>query len=256
MPMHSKTISTQFVGAVVLASLVTPFFAGAAELPREGAVKRAAAGADICANISTMRTEALARVTERTTTLQGKKDEHKTKFAAGRTERHDALATKRSEGDAARKTQFDALSARASTTEQKSAVTTFTTEVERLISVRRTAVDAAIKAFEDGAAALQSEADSAVGSLSSGVQTDVAAAFDAAAASCTAGKTGAEVVTELKTAMQAMHTKRVGDKGTYNFKDKFEALRATRKASVEKAMADFKTGMDAARTTLKASLTK
>jgi hypothetical protein len=144
----------------------------------------------------------------------------------------------------------------ASTSDQKAAVTTFQTEVERLVTVRKAAVDDAIKTFEDGVLALQTANETKVTDFSTTMQADINKIFDDAAASCSAGKSGQEIMTQIKAAMEAKKAARDSDKAAHTPGEQFKALQATRKASVDTAMAAFKTGFTAATTELKKSFTK
>jgi len=209
-----------------------------------------------CANVETQRTKAIGRVTDRVKTIEGKKSDRKTKFAAGRTERHDKLAAARATHDTERQTHYAKLMTRASTTEQKAAVTAFQTEVERLVTVRKAAVDAAIKSFEDGVAALQDSNDTAVTTFSTTMQADINKIFDDATASCTAGKKGPEVRAQVQAALEAKRAARATEPKVLAIHDQLVALQTTRKAAVDAAIAAFKTDMDAATATLKKAFTK
>jgi hypothetical protein len=211
---------------------------------------------NICSNIGTLRDKALSRLSTRVTEIQGKRGEHQAKFQAGRSDRHAKLLATRTEHDAARQARYQKLRSHASTTEQVAAVNVFQTEVERLVTVRKAAVDAAIAAFEDGAAALQTKSDTAVTSFSTTMQDDITKIFADASASCTAGTKGSDVLAAIKSAMAAKKAARESDPKSHPVRDEFQALQATRKASIDAAVAAFKTGMDAATKNLKAAFPK
>ena len=208
---------------------------------------------NVCSNISTLRDRTLSHLSSRVTEIQGKRGEHQTKFQAGRALRHTTLTTNRLERDANRQARYEKLRSHASTTAQTAAVNTFQTEVERLVTERKAAVDVAIAAFEDSAATLQTKSDAAVSTFSTTLQTDINKIFDDATASCTAGTKGADVVSAMKAAFAAKKAARENDSKAHVVRDEFKALQATRKAAVEAAVAKFKTGMDAATANLKAA---
>ena len=249
--MLSNTFSHKIVSGLMVGSLFIPMLAGAQAttttttepVPRE--LK------NVCANISTLRDRTLTRLSSRVTVIQGKRGEHQARFQAGRTLRRTTLTTNRLLHDATRQARYEKLRSHASTTAQTAAVNTFQTEVERLVTERKAAVDVAIAVFEDSAAALQTKSDAAVSTFSATMQTDINKIFDDATASCTAGTKGADVVSAMKSALAAKKAARENDSKAHVVRDEFKALQATRKAAVEAAMAKFKTGMDAATVSLK-----
>ncbi len=244
------------VAGALVTSFLLPVLAFAEESTTTTTTPAARDGKMICSNIESMRTKALGRLTTRVTEIQGKKGDHKTKFEAGRIERHDKLAAFRTTADSTRQERYTKLMAYASTTDQKSAVTTFQTEVERLVTIRKAAIDVAIKTFEDAVFALQTENEAKVTVFGTTIQSDITKIFDDAAASCTAQKTGPEVLAQIKAAMDAKRAARDIDKAAHVPGEQFKALQATRKASVEAAKTAFKAGLDAARVTLEASLNR
>ncbi len=239
-----------------MALFVMPSVSGAAEIRTLGRTGSSTPERNICSEIKTMQTGALARLDERANAIGGRHTERRTGIDTKRAERMKTLMTKRSEHEATRAIQYAALRARASTTEQKAAVETFTTAVETLVTARKAAVDAAIKSFEDGVAVLRPKIDTATIDRKTQVKADLDTIFNNAEAACTSGKTGPEVRAVIQAGMEAMRTKRTDTKGEYSFKDDFEALRATRKAAEEKAQSDFKTGFEIAKTALKTALVK
>ena len=229
-----------------------PFGAGAAPMEGRASSTKDREGKDICAELPALRTKATTKLTERVTTMQGKKGDRKTRFEAGRMERAKTLSTKRTERDADRAARYANLRSKATTTAATTAVAAFEKEVERLVAVRKAAIDAKIKAFEEGVLALQLQSDTAVTTLSDKVAADLDAIFDTAEASCAAGKTGLEVRTGIKSGMEAMRANRKNETSATNFKTQFEALRKTRIAATEAALAEFKTGVQKATYDLKA----
>jgi hypothetical protein len=253
--MVSNSFSHKIVSGLIAGSMLMPLLAGAQETttaadpaPRE--LK------NVCDNIVTLRDRALSRLATRVSTIQGKRGEHQTKFQTGRTERHTTLANNRVEHDTARKAHYDKLTARASTTEQTAAVTTFASEVERLVTVRKAAVDVAIATFEDGVAALQAKSDAAVSTFSTTMQADITQIYDDAKVSCAGGTKGSDVISDIKEAMAEKKTARDSDSKAHTVRDEFKALQAARKASVDAAQAKFRTDFETAKTKLKAAFPK
>lgn len=252
--MVSKTFIEKIIAGVLASNFLLPALALAEESATTTPTPRDTSA--FCTNLPSIRAKALTRLTDRVTEVQGKKSEHQTKFETGRTERHTKLATGRTEHDATRQARYEKLRSRASTTEQTTAVTTFATEVERLVVVRKAAVDVAIKTFEDAVLVLQTANNAKVADFGTTMRADMSKVFDDAAASCSAGKTGPEVMAQVKTAMEAKRAARDAEKATRVPGEQFKALQAARVASVEAAKATFRTSYDAAAVELKKAFAK
>ena len=252
--MVSNTFTEKIVAGVLASSFLIPAFALAESTTTSPTVPRD--GKTFCTSLPALRTKALTHLSDRVATIEEKKSDRQTKFEAGRTERHDKLAAGRTSRDAERAARYEKLRGRASTTEQATAVNTFAAEVERFVAVRKAAVDAAIKTFEDAVFALQTTNQAAVADFSVTMQADINKIFDDATASCSAGKTGPEVMAEVKAAMEAKRTARLNDVKAHASSSQFKVLQDARKASVEAAKTAFKTGLDAASVDLKKAFTK
>jgi hypothetical protein len=250
--MISNTYTEKFVAGVLAVTFMVPALAFAQETTTTSTANPREAKA-FCSNVPTFRAKALARLTERVVVVQGKKTDRQAQFAVGRTERTAKLTAGRSDRDANREARYANIRSRASTTEQTAAVNTFATEIERLVTIRKAAVDTAIKNFEDAAAVLQTANNAKVTDFSVTMQADINQIYDAAVVSCAAGKNGPEVMAEVKASMEAKRALRVSEKAIQAPREQFKALQATRKAAVEAAKATFQTGMDVAATDLKAA---
>ena len=255
MAMVSNT-TKQLAALMVAGSFLVPQVSLALTPPVSRPVPDASTFKNVCSNLSTLRTTATARATERTATMQGTKSSVEGKLDVARSSRLTALTQLRAKLDAERKAHYVSLKARVSTTAQQAAADAFQAEVERLVTVRKSAVDVAIKAFEDGVSALRTKAGTAITGLNTKVTTNLSAIFDTAATSCTAGKANEVVVAEIKTGFMALKTAHEPERGQYAFRDQFIVLQKARLASTEAAAADFKVGMAAATAELKIAFTK
>lgn len=255
----TSNILTKSLLAVLLALLVLP--GASVALAADIAAKRAAvapAGTmqNICTNLSTMKTSALARLDERAGAVGGRHDDRRTTVDTARTERMSTLTAKRTEHDTARDAQYASLRARATTTEQKAAVESFITATESAVTVRKASIDASIKAFEDGVASLRTTVDTTTTDLKGKVSAGITETFDAAQAACDASKTTPEVVAILKSGMEALKAEHDSHPEQYSFKEEFEALRTTRQSAEKAAVLKFNTDFEAAKAALKTAFSK
>ncbi len=253
--MVSNTFTEKIVAGILASSFLIPAFT-LAEGPATTSTTTPRDAKAFCTNLPALRAKTLTHLTDRVATIEEKKTDRQTKFEAGRAERHTKLATARTTRDTEREARYEKLRGRASTTDQTTAVTTFAAEVERLVTVRKAAVDVAIKTFEDAVFALQTTNQAAVANFATTMQADINKVFDDAAASCAAGKTGPEVKAQIKSAMEAVRATRLKDVKAHATSTQFKVLQDARKASVEAAKTAFKIGLDAASADLKKAFTK
>jgi hypothetical protein len=205
-----------------------------------------------CEKIDDMEEKVLTRLGERVAERTGKPS--RDGAAPGKEERMAKLTTERTEHDAKRAERYDSMRAKATTDEQKAAIEEFISTMEALIADRKEAVDTAITNFEEDAAALKVKADAARNEKTGDIEADTKAVFDDVRGDCTDSSTAEEIRAAIKTGLDTLHTQRKTDREMNTYKTEFEALRATRKAAVEAAIADFKAGFESAKTELKTAL--
>ena len=204
--------------------------------------------ANFCSRIANMETQFDQRISQKKSPADRltQWQQHISQQDSNRT----ALRTKWS---ANRDAQFKSLENRATTDDQKAAVSAFESTTKDAISKRETAVDAALATFRDGVKNLIDSRKEGVGTDMTALKDAIDAAFSTAKSSCSGSNPdAASIRTTLRTAIQAARTKFQTEKqGTPKVGENIQPLIDARKASVDKAMADFKATMEQARTTLK-----
>lgn len=167
----------------------------------------------------------------------------------------DTQNANRDKADGALKSKFTDLKSKATTAEQKQAVADFEAAVSSAVTARRAAVDAANAAFKQGLLDTNSTRQTALKQAATTYKTAVAAAIAAAKTSCAAGTDPQTVRNTLKTALEDAKAKLEAARQAVGKNDtNLDALKATRKAAVDKANADFKAAIKAALDKLKAAL--
>ncbi|HEY6737032.1 MAG TPA: hypothetical protein VI322_04935 [Candidatus Saccharimonadia bacterium] len=167
----------------------------------------------------------------------------------------DTQTNNRSKADAGLAAKFAELEVKATTDDQKAAVTEFEAAIKAAVAARRAAVDAADNTFKQGLLDANATRQAALKAAAADYRAAVQAALDAAKASCAAGTSPATVRDTLKSALDAARAKleaarKAAGKGDTNL----DALKAARKAAVDKANADFRAAVKAALTKLRAAL--
>jgi hypothetical protein len=138
--------------------------------------------------------------------------------------------------------------------DKKAAVATFEATLKTLITTRRTAVDMAVKNFQDGVVALKTERGTAMSSWSSSNEEALENAMESVRTACANGGESKEAALAFKKAMTASREEFKGAKSEFDFQTRLKALQQVRKDAIAKAVADFKTGFDAAKTILKTAM--
>jgi hypothetical protein len=165
------------------------------------------------------------------------------------------ITDNRGDWDKKRADNFAKLEAKATTTEQKAAVTTFEAAIKDAVTKRRAAVDAADTTFHNGLLSAVTARQAQLKSAAATYQAAVAAALAAAKASCAAGTSPDTVRKNLQTALQAAHAKLETARASADkVGPNLDTLKAARKAAVEKANADYKAAIQSALATFKAAL--
>ncbi|MFA7319040.1 MAG: hypothetical protein WC022_00350 [Parcubacteria group bacterium] len=174
--------------------------------------------------------------------------EEKTKNADANLERL------RANWDNNRSEQFAKLEEAAVSDNQKKAVNTFEITVKAAIAERRTAENAATKAFQSG---VQNNVRTRQGQLDSLISNSSSARVTALAkvqADCTAGASAATVRTDFQNIMKNARTQMQLDKqNVTKVNTAVQDLIQTRHTAMQKAMGDFKATMEKARIALKAA---
>lgn len=148
--------------------------------------------------------------------------------------------------------QFAKLEEAAMSDDQKKAVNAFEVTVKAAIAERRTAENAAIKAFQVGVRNSVRTRQGQLDSLVSNSSSARAVALVKVQNDCTAGASTATIQADFQNIMKNVRTQMQSDKqNVAKVSTTVQALIQTRRAAMQKALGDFKTTMEKARITLK-----
>jgi hypothetical protein len=208
-----------------------------------------------CARFTAFADVLQARLDDRQTAIDGRRDERKAKLDELRS-KHE---TSRLEMKDTWQRKWTALIAQlqgdAADDAQKAAIAAFKTAMEAAFQGRMTAVEAADKTFRDGLVKLDTDKKTAVANALAAYKVSVKAALDKAKADCGAGKDPETVRANLKSALDASHAKlQDALTGIAGIGDKVAALVQTRHDAIDAAHTDFKTAAEKAHDALKAAL--
>lgn len=184
--------------------------------------------------------------------INEQRNEQTTKLEARAKERADRLALNRSEWDKERQAQYEKLSVKDGASEEKEALLRFRTIREAAVAARRTAIDAAISAYQNGVKQVVADHSASQDRIRISYRTSVSTAFDKAKAGCAERLTPSSVRETLRSSLKSAREKLSAERGALEkVSVKVRTLGETRKFAVEKALADFKTQIDQARNDLK-----
>jgi len=245
MKQHSK--STAVIAGIITSTLLAPLFAfaqtGEATTP---------AKSNFCTSIEQVSAKVSANIADREGKYTAKRDERMTTLSERYDKRDQTRSEKRDTWDSLREGWRAKLTARATTTAQKEAVTKFIADIDSAVATRRTAVDGAVASFRTAVEAAIKERQTAVdGALASfKLATDVALA--GAKADCASGVAPKTVRTTYVTAMKAAREKlQTTIKGLAKKQDTLKAVADARRVTVQKAITDFKAAAQKAKLELK-----
>lgn len=255
---HQVSNTVKRVAALaVMAGMVLPTFAFAEEGSTTVGVRGDASvglGINFCTNLPNISTTLATRVPKREERRDDKMDKHITTVNGRFQVRLDKLDDHRDQWDENRDQRYDKLEARATTTAEKAAVTTFEANIDAAVKTRRAAVDAAVKTFQDGVNTLLANRQSTVDASFTTLKSAYDAALAKAKASCDGGTAAATVratfVADIKAANQAFAD---ATKPSTSLQASVEALRKTRDASVKAAIDAFQKTLNAEMVKLKAA---
>lgn len=246
-------MSSKLTSGVLIAAFLVAIPVSAQTLPP-------AAGASFCTNIDKATAQIQTRLTEVDAQVAAFGSERKVAKTERWDSQNDKLGEKRDTANTNRNAGYDKLYAKASTTEQTAAADTFKATVEAAVTTRKAAVDAAVQAYRDGI-------DTAIANFSTNLSTahttfksSVDAAIAKAKADCAAGVDSVTVRSTLSSSIKAAQdmfkASREGLRSSKPIQTTQKELAATRKAAIDKAIADFKTTVQTASTALKAAFPK
>ena len=237
------------LGLVLL--LVTPLSALAAtsNQTRSGGV-----GEVICQRLDAISSKLVERADSNKTLWGQKRIDVLKKITTNRQEAIDRLFAARALADANRKEAYNKLSAQATTTSQKQALNTFKSAVEAAVKARKTAVDNALKTYQEGVLTLANSRNDASLALLTKLRNDIKAAFAQAKADCAAGKDTQMIKTNLLSSMRTAREQFTAERQkTNDLKSQLEALKSARNTAIRNAMQEFKQALERAKQDLKAA---
>lgn len=247
----------KYLALLSLITILMPSLTLAVNRKKASAIKTEKVQGAICNKLTTASTTIVGRMTTKEGKITKRQDTRLANLKTKRDERKTKLEEHRVYWDNIRTKKYAELMNKATTDEQKQAVTTFQNIVEAAVKTRREDIDAAITQFQKDVnnlvSARQTAVDQAVEKYKNSVQT----ALSQAQSDCAAGADPATVRTELKTSLETarttLQTNRINiDKVS----DGIETAITTRKAAVQAAWATFKTTLNEAKEKLKKSFSE
>lgn len=215
------------------------------------AIERVANGA-VCLRLETANGAIRTKLTESKDRWDSRKLERSENWTEKTASLQDKLEQKRLEADDKRDDLVEQLKSKYPDDEQREAIESFQSTVEKAVADRRLAFDTAHKTFRDGvASALQSRHDAFKTALAT-QKTAIDSALAKAKTDCAAGVEPATVRTELQTAIKEAREQFQTDRAeAEKVKTQMETLRNARREAVKKAQDKFKETLADARKTLK-----
>ncbi len=212
--------------------------------------------AQFCTNLSTRADGWATKIDAKTAKVDINRNEQINKKAENRADRDARLDQHRDGWDNNRSARFAKLEAKATTDAQKAAVAEFKATVTAGITARRTAIDSAIAAFRSGVDALNTSNKTAIDLAITNFKTAYQAALTKATADCAAKVDPKTVKATFEASVKAASDTFKAAKDAIIKKSAVEALAATRRTAVNKAISDFKVVLQAAQQKLQLAFPK
>lgn len=146
---------------------------------------------------------------------------------------------------------FSKLEERATTDDQKQAVSDFEAAMKAAIEARRDAIDAARNAFRDAVKSAIGERNQALEESIASFKNAVSAAVSKAKSDCSGGTSAQQARTALKASVKAAHDEFVADRKVAKVGDEVSELAKARNEAITKAMSDFRQAVEDATGKLK-----
>ncbi len=258
--------------ALLLGTLLTPFLAFAQPAPqapvRDNArnqimrssttkelVREQRAATSTKQSFCSQIDKVLITLDNRSSSTTEKRTETLKKQADNRNEHRGQVDARREENEAKRKSQIAELTKRATTDEQKLAITKFSTALEEALTIRNKAVDALLvkhrAEIDNVVASRKAEIDKARATLTASFEE----AKTQARTECANNVEGNTVRNNLKISIQkAQETFRATVSSVEKVKDVGEASKAEKKEELKKIEDTFKKSIETARDELKMAL--
>lgn len=201
----------------------------------------------ICQNIQKFQQNLNKRLTDRQERLDSRLEDRTQKVKDFKADRQDALVKFRETRDGNFRRHYEKLLERAKTDAQKTAVNEFKTTMNAALVARRTTVDAANRAFQEGLKTAWASRKTAIENARKEFAASVDAAKKQAAADCSNGLSAGTIAEKYRAALKAAREKLVSDsKASPKIADALDQLKETRRAAIEKAFGTFKLALESA----------
>jgi hypothetical protein len=246
----SKPLNTTTLGLILSLSIL-PFNA----LAVTSSTVTATTTGSFCTNLTLDESRVTSAMSERVTNLDQNRSNAATALQEARAKFDLQVTTNRANWDASRQANFNALEAKATTSAEQSAVSTFETTVLADVSTHRSTIDNARDTFRSAEDSAISSRISQVDMAVSTFQSSVSSAESAAQSGCDSGTKPATVretfVASMKSARIAYQTSIAA---VPKIDDTVAALGVTRRQAVQTADTTFTAAVVAAGKTLKTAL--
>ncbi|HQV64916.1 MAG TPA: hypothetical protein PKZ56_01665 [Candidatus Paceibacterota bacterium] len=249
---YKKLGMIALLGAIIVPQLT--FAAGPFEKRREQKINKNEV--QFCTGLTNRANGWMNTINEKNVKIDLRRNEQLNKKTQNRSDRDTKIEQHRDGWDNNRGDRFEKLEAKATTDAQKAAVAEFKSTVTTAISTRRSAIDSAISTFRSGVDALNTSNKTAIDAAITNFKTAYQAALTKATADCAAGVDSKTVKATFESSIKAAHETFKATKESIVKKTAIEALGATRKAAVTKAVEDFKTVLQAAQQKLQLAFPK
>lgn len=198
--------------------------------------------------------------------LTGLANEHKDKLLENRDSRVEALKDRlekrgeriddrRQTFDDRREAQFKKLADRAQTDAQTQAVNAFRNTLETAVQAKRSAIDAARLAYQQGLQTLIENRGASLKTATETLRAQTESAFAQAQTDCAANLDVKTIRENLKTAVKTAREQFQGQRQNLKtYQEQIKNLRDTRDQAFKKAVSDFQAAIEKAKNDLKAAL--
>jgi len=244
-----------FVSLLLGAALVPAFaFANVAVSADANASAKVNLGLNFCTNLPSLTATMNTRLTNAQNDLAQKQSQRLANVASRQQTRAEDLTTLRAADDAQRQAIYAKLMAEATTTVEQQAVAQFQTTIEAGVTVRKSAVDAAIAAYWASLNDVLKNRQAAVVVAEQNFDASTKSALSDAQSQCADGTAPATVRARFASAAEAAKTKFNSDrKAIDKAGPQIKALLQIRNQAVKNAIDTFHELAENARVALKAS---
>lgn len=224
---------------------------------RTEAELKVSANRDFCIRFTDSAAKLQTKLTENVAKIENGQTKNLSDISKKRNERDAKLQAKRTDSDASRQEAFAKLQAKGITEAQKAAIVTFEATIKAGIDARRAAINTAVSTyttdFDKLVASRQAKVDVSVNTFKAAVQAAVAKAK----ADCAAQVDAKTVKVTFNTSMNAAKKQFQTDRESLdNIRSATEKLRKTRDEAIRKAILNFQTLALKARADLKLVLSQ